>query len=85
LNALLGSGGIINIASTHGHLGGHGASAYAASKHAVWGLTTSAALEVAGFGLRVNAVAPGPIETAMLNRFTGSAERKEDIGITRKD
>src|SRR5256885_3874027 len=48
----------------------------AASKHAVEGMTKSAALEAARFGVRVNAVAPGPTETAMLNRFTGTAERK---------
>ena len=40
------------------------------------GLTKSAALEVAGAGVRVNVVAPGPIETPMLNRFTGTDERK---------
>jgi NAD(P)-dependent dehydrogenase (short-subunit alcohol dehydrogenase family) len=39
-------------------------------------MTKSAALEVAGSGVRVNAVAPGPTETGMLNRFTGTAERK---------
>jgi NAD(P)-dependent dehydrogenase (short-subunit alcohol dehydrogenase family) len=74
-----GSGNIINISSTYGHLGARGASVYAASKHAVEGLTKSAALEAAGSGVRVNAVAPGPIETAMLNRFTGSAERKAGL------
>jgi len=74
-----GSGSIINISSTYGHLGARGASVYAASKHAVEGLTKSAALEAAASGVRVNAVAPGPIETAMLGRFTGSAERKAGL------
>ena len=74
-----GSGSIVNISSTYGHRGARGASVYAASKHAVEGLTRSAALEVAGSGVRVNAVAPGPIETAMLNRFTGTAERKAGL------
>src|SRR6201987_746757 len=71
-----GSGSIINISSTYGHGGAAGASIYAASKHAVEGLTKSAALEAAGFGVRVNAVAPGPTETAMLNWVTGGGERK---------
>jgi NAD(P)-dependent dehydrogenase (short-subunit alcohol dehydrogenase family) len=74
-----GSGSIINISSTNGHLGARGAAVYAASKHAVEGLTKSAALEAAGSGVRVNAVAPGPTETALLNRFTGSAERKAGL------
>jgi NAD(P)-dependent dehydrogenase (short-subunit alcohol dehydrogenase family) len=74
-----GSGSIINISSTYGHLGARGASVYSASKHAVEGLTKSAALEAAASGVRINAVAPGPIETAMLNRFTGSAERKAGL------
>ena len=74
-----GSGSIINISSTYGHLGARGASVYAASKHAIEGLTKSAALEAAGSGVRINAVAPGPTETAMLNRFTGSAERKAGL------
>src|SRR5712671_1854423 len=72
-----GSGSIVNISSTYGHEGAGGASVYAASKHAVEGLTKSAALEAAGFGVRVNAVAPGPTDTGMLTRFTGTAERKE--------
>jgi NAD(P)-dependent dehydrogenase (short-subunit alcohol dehydrogenase family) len=71
-----GSGSIINISSTYGHAGGAGASVYVGSKHAVEGMTKSAALEVASSGLRINAVAPGPIETGLLNRFTGTAERK---------
>jgi len=74
-----GSGSIVNISSTLGHGGGANASVYAASKHAVEGLTKSAALEVAGSGVRVNAVAPGPVETGMLNRFTGSDERKAGL------
>jgi NAD(P)-dependent dehydrogenase (short-subunit alcohol dehydrogenase family) len=74
-----GSGSIVNLSSTMGHRGAPGASLYTASKHAVEGLTKSAALEGAAFGVRVNAVAPGPVETAMLNRFTGSAERKAGL------
>ncbi len=70
------SGSIINISSTYGHEGGAGASVYVGSKHAVEGMTKSAALEAASSGVRINAVAPGPIETGMLNRFTGTAERK---------
>jgi len=71
-----GSGSIINISSTYGHEGGAGASVYVASKHAVEGMTKSASLEAASSGVRVNAVAPGPIETGMLDRFTGTSERK---------
>ncbi len=71
-----GSGSIVNISSTYGHEGAAGASVYVGSKHAVEGMTKSAALEAAGFGVRVNAVAPGPTETGMLNRFTGTADRK---------
>jgi NAD(P)-dependent dehydrogenase (short-subunit alcohol dehydrogenase family) len=75
-----GSGSIINISSIAGHVGMPGASIYTASKHAVEGLTRAAALEVAAAGVRVNAVAPGPIETAMLNRFTGhSADMKAGL------
>jgi NAD(P)-dependent dehydrogenase (short-subunit alcohol dehydrogenase family) len=71
-----GGGSIVNISSTYGHEGARGASIYAGSKHAVEGMTKSAALEAAGLGVRVNAVAPGPTDTGMLNRFTGTAERK---------
>jgi len=71
-----GSGSIVNISSTMGARGAAAASLYVASKHAVEGLTKSAALEAAAFGVRVNAVAPGPVETPMLDRLTGTAERK---------
>ena len=73
-----GSGSIVNVSSTYGLTGAAGASIYAASKHAVEGLTKSAALEVPRTGVRVNIVAPGPIETGMLNRFTGTDEKKAD-------
>jgi NAD(P)-dependent dehydrogenase (short-subunit alcohol dehydrogenase family) len=74
-----GSGSIVNLSSTMGHRGAPGASLYTASKHAVEGLTRSAALEAAAFGVRVNAVAPGPTDTTMLDRFTGSADRKAGL------
>jgi NAD(P)-dependent dehydrogenase (short-subunit alcohol dehydrogenase family) len=74
-----GHGSIVNLSSTTGSKAAPGASVYTASKHAVEGLTKSAALEAAAFGVRVNAVAPGPVETEMLNRFTGSAERKAGL------
>ncbi|HEY3770938.1 MAG TPA: glucose 1-dehydrogenase [Candidatus Angelobacter sp.] len=73
------SGSIVNISSTLGQHGAPGASVYTASKHAVEGLTKSAAMEAAGSGVRVNVVAPGPIDTGMLTRFTGTDERKAGL------
>jgi NAD(P)-dependent dehydrogenase (short-subunit alcohol dehydrogenase family) len=58
--------------SSYGHAGAPGASVHAASKHAVEGLTKSAALEVAGSGVRINAVAPGPTETECSNALSGT-------------
>jgi NAD(P)-dependent dehydrogenase (short-subunit alcohol dehydrogenase family) len=74
-----GNGSIINLSSTMGQRGAPGASLYTASKHAVEGLTKVAALEGAAFGVRVNAVAPGPIDTEMLDRFTGDADKKASL------
>src|SRR6201984_2152623 len=77
-----GKGSIVNVSSTYGHTGAAGASVYSASKHAVEGLTKSAALEAAASGVRVNVVAPGPVDTGMLNRFTGTVERKASLAAT---
>src|ERR1700724_120695 len=71
-----GAGSIINISSTYGHQGAAGASVYVGSKHAVEGITKSVALEIAYSGIRVNCVAPGPTDTGMLTRFTGTPENK---------
>lgn len=66
-----GGGAIINTSSIAGHVGLRGASVYIATKHAVEGLTKTAALEYAGQGIRVTAVAPAAIETEMIDRFAG--------------
>ena len=69
-----GGGTIVNTSSVGGLIGFPGASAYVASKHAVLGLTKTAALEYATQGIRVNAVSPGGIVTPMLDRFTGGLD-----------
>jgi NAD(P)-dependent dehydrogenase (short-subunit alcohol dehydrogenase family) len=74
-----GSGSIVNISSTYGHEGAAGASVYVGSKHAVEGITKSVALETAKSGILVNAVAPGPTDTGMLTRFTGTPEKKAGL------
>jgi NAD(P)-dependent dehydrogenase (short-subunit alcohol dehydrogenase family) len=61
-----GGGAIVNTASVMGWLGAPGMAAYSASKHGVIGLTRTAALEAAAFGIRINAVLPGAVATPML-------------------
>jgi NAD(P)-dependent dehydrogenase (short-subunit alcohol dehydrogenase family) len=77
-----GSGSIVNISSTYGSVGAAGASVYVASKHAVEGLTKSAALEVAGTGVRVNVIAVGATDTGVLTRFTNTDENKAALVST---
>jgi NAD(P)-dependent dehydrogenase (short-subunit alcohol dehydrogenase family) len=77
-----GSGSIVNVSSAYGSVGAAGASVYVASKHAVEGMTKSAALEVAGTGVRVNVVAPGTTDTGMLTRFTNTDENKAALVST---
>jgi NAD(P)-dependent dehydrogenase (short-subunit alcohol dehydrogenase family) len=77
-----GSGNIVNISSTYGHEGAAGGSVYVGSKHAVEGITKSVALEIVNSGIRVNAVAPGPVDTGLLTRFTRTPENKAALVST---
>jgi len=72
-----GGGSIVNTSSIAGSIGFPGASLYVASKHAVNGLTKTAALEVAKQGIRVNAVSPAAIQTEMLDRFVSPEEKEK--------
>jgi NAD(P)-dependent dehydrogenase (short-subunit alcohol dehydrogenase family) len=69
-----GGGAIVNTSSIAGHIGLAQASIYVATKHAVDGLTKAVAVEFAKQGIRVNAVAPGSIDTDMVARFPSEAQ-----------
>ena len=73
-----GAGGVVNVASIMWLVGYPGISAYSASKHGVVGLTKSAALEVTGHGVRVNAVCPGIVDTPLIEHaLTEHPERRQ--------
>ncbi len=72
-----GGGTIVNNASIAGVIALPGTSIYAASKHAVVGMSKAVAQEFGTAGIRVNVVGPGGVDTEMLDRFTGSSEGKE--------
>ncbi|TVQ44551.1 MAG: SDR family oxidoreductase [Saprospirales bacterium] len=79
-----GGGSIVNCASIAGLVGFPNLAPYVASKHAVVGITKTAALETAQKGIRVNAVCPGVIKTPMIDRFTGKQKEAEQAFIAKK-
>ena len=74
-------GTVVNTASVAGLFGGPGMPAYVASKHAVLGLTKVASADVAGYGVRVNAVCPGPVETRMMRSLESQRNPNDPTAI----
>ena len=72
-----GSGSIVNCSSVAGVIGFPGVGIYVASKHAVVGLTKTAALEFSAKGIRINAVNPAVIDTEMVDRISGGMNMKK--------
>jgi 3alpha(or 20beta)-hydroxysteroid dehydrogenase len=75
------SGAVINTGSTGSHVGATGVCAYTASKHAVLGLTRVSALEVAGSGVRVNAICPGGTQTRMLQSLIQGRKSRDELAF----
>src|SRR6201996_6030170 len=79
-----GGGAIVNTASVAGLVGTPGMPAYVASKHAVIGLTKTAAGEVAQQGIRVNAVCPGPVDTRMIHALEAQLSPGDPAAVNRR-
>jgi NAD(P)-dependent dehydrogenase (short-subunit alcohol dehydrogenase family) len=75
------SGVVINTGSTGSHVGSTGVCAYVASKHAILGLTKCAALEVASFGVRINAICPGGTRTRMQQSLTENRGKIDELAM----
>ena len=76
-----GKGSIVNMASVAGLIGAPKGAAYTASKHAVIGLTKSAAVEYAKRGLRINAICPGYTETPMVTALTDADPAMQQLTV----
>lgn len=79
-----GGGAVVNTASIAGLVGSPNMAPYVASKHAVIGLTKSVSGEVAGHGIRVNAVCPGPVDTRMIHSVEAQIDPGNPAGVGKK-
>ncbi len=78
------SGAVVNTASIAGLMGSPGMAPYVASKHAVIGFTKAVAGEVAGYGIRVNAVCPGPVDTRMIHSVESQINPNDPAGVGKR-